>query len=128
MHHDDDDNEEEDGWGHWAMGNNVQQENEMEVDLDPNISFQGLLDSIHDEEMNVDNPPPNDSSSDITYSSRSFDLSFSDNSANHQLIIHDGPVLGILPNNPKHTMMKKKSRMDMLYLGLTISMLQDLAN
>jgi hypothetical protein len=100
MHHDVNGNEEEDGWGHWEMGYNVQQEieNEMEVDLAPNAAFQGLLDAIHAEKMNVDNSPLIDSSSDITYSSRISNSSFSDNSANQQPFIHDGPM-GMLPNN-----------------------------
>jgi hypothetical protein len=41
-------NEDLDGWGHWAMGGNLQQHdnNEMVVDLAPNAAFQGLLDAI----------------------------------------------------------------------------------
>jgi hypothetical protein len=87
----------EDGWGHWAMGNNFQQEddNHMEVDLAPNAAFQGLLDAIQAEEMNLDNPPLADSSSDLTYSSGSSNSSA--NAANQQLVIHAGAPVGLIP-------------------------------
>jgi hypothetical protein len=71
----------------------------MEVDLAPYAAFQGLLDAIHAEEMNIDNPPPADSSSDITYSSRSSNSNSSDNVANQQIIIHAGLEMGLLPKN-----------------------------
>jgi hypothetical protein len=77
------------------MGNNIQQDvdNEMEVDLAPNAAFQGLLDAIHVEEMHLDNPPPVDSSSEITYSSGSSNSSSSNNTANQELIVHAGLAL-----------------------------------
>jgi hypothetical protein len=89
------------GWGHWAMGNNVQEEEEnlMEVDLAPNAAFQGLLDAIQAEEMVLDNPPVADSSSDITFSSGSSNSNFSDNAANQQLVVHAGPILDMIPFN-----------------------------
>jgi hypothetical protein len=95
----DTDEGEDDGWGHWAMGNNVQQEedNHMEVDLAPNAAFQGLLDAIQAEEMILDNPPVADTSSDITYSSGSSNSSV--NAANQQLVIHAGVEVGLLPFN-----------------------------
>jgi hypothetical protein len=93
--------EEHDGWGHWAMGNNIQQDvdNEMEVDMTPNAAFQGLLDAIHAEKMQHNNPPPADSSSEITYSSGSSNSSSSNNASNQQLIIHAGLALEMLPIN-----------------------------
>jgi hypothetical protein len=88
---------EDDGWGHWAMGNNPQQEdvNHMEVDLVPNAAFQGLLDAIQAEEMNLDNPPLADSSSDITYSSGSSNSSLG--AVNQQLVVHAGAPVGLIP-------------------------------
>jgi hypothetical protein len=93
--------EEHDGWGHWAMGDNLQQHDniEMEVNLAHNATFQGLLDAIQAEEMHLDNPPPADSNSEITYSSGSCSSNSSDVVANLQLIVHDGLALNLLPVN-----------------------------
>jgi hypothetical protein len=91
--------EENEGWGHWAMGNNVQEieENEMEVELAPNAAFQGLLDAIQAEEMILDNPPLADSSSAITFSSGSSNSG--DNATDQQIVVHAGEDLAIVPFN-----------------------------
>jgi hypothetical protein len=49
--------------------------------------------------MHLDNPPPADSNSEITYSSGSCSSNSSDVVANLQLIVHDGLALNLLPVN-----------------------------
>jgi hypothetical protein len=85
--------------GHWAMGGNLQQHGNigMEVDLAPNAAFQGLLDAIQAEEMQLDNPPPADSNSEITYSSGTSSSNSSDSAANLQLVVHEGLAIDMLP-------------------------------
>jgi hypothetical protein len=67
----------------------------MEEDLAPNAAFQGLLDAIQAEEMQLDNPPLADSSSDLTFSSGSSHSSA--NAANQKLVIHAGAPEGLIP-------------------------------